>query len=194
MSEDHPRDISFLWNFWNSTDECNHTHDNVLYSITRKADDTSMCHLRYQTWLPCYILPFFVMPCSPIHPVALLPIFFVQYCQLCGISLLLDSHLVNIQQFLLKVCQTRFPQNSICSENSHEIPFAPDLDSTPNSPGILPCVWCTTEWHHTNTKQKSCLLVLMTQSHAMSDFHLFSASCLQDNNAKSAPSASSFSQ
>jgi hypothetical protein len=58
----------------------------------------------------------------------------------CGISLLLDSHLVNIQRFSLKVCHTRFPRNSIRSENSRKIPFAPDSDSTPNSPGIPPCV------------------------------------------------------
>ncbi len=45
--------------------------------------------------------------------------------------------------------------------------------STPNFSGILPCVWCTTEWHHTNTKRKFCLLVCMTQSHTMSDFHPF---------------------
>jgi hypothetical protein len=79
-------------------------------------------------------------------------------CQ-CGISLLLDSHLVNIQQFLLKVWQTRFPRNSICSGSSHKFPFAPDLDSTLNLPGIPPCVWCTTKWHYTSTKQKSCSLV-----------------------------------
>jgi hypothetical protein len=99
----------------------------------------------------------------------------------CGISLLLDSPLANIQQFLLKVCQTRFPRNSFCSGNSRKIPFAPDLDLTPNLPGIPPCVWCTAEWHHTNTKRKSCLLVWMMQSHAMSNFFLFSACHLQDN-------------
>ncbi len=42
----------------------------------------------------------------------------------CGISLLLDSHLSNIQRFLLKVHQTGFPRNSICSGNSCKIPFA----------------------------------------------------------------------
>jgi hypothetical protein len=73
----------------------------------------------------------------------------------CGISPLLDSHLANIQQFLLKVHQTRFPRNSICSANSHKIPFAWDLDLTPNPPGILSCVWCTTKWHYTNTNRKS---------------------------------------
>jgi hypothetical protein len=46
----------------------------------------------------------------------------------CGISLLLDSYLANIQRFLLKVRQTRFPRNSICSGNSRKIPFAPDSD------------------------------------------------------------------
>jgi hypothetical protein len=99
----------------------------------------------------------------------------------CGISLLLDSHLANIQQFLIKVCQTRFLQISICSGNACKIPFAPDSDSTPNLSGIPPCVWCTTEWHHTSTKQKSCSLVWMMQSHAMSNFCLFSSRCLQDN-------------
>ncbi len=108
----------------------------------------------------------------------------------CGISLLLDSHLANIQQFLLKIHQTRFSQNSICSGNSRKIPFARDLDSTSNSPGIPPCVWCTTEWHHTNTKRKSRLLVWMMQSHAMGDFCLFSARCLQENAAMSTPSVS----
>jgi hypothetical protein len=78
----------------------------------------------------------------------------------------------------------KFPQNS----------FALDLDSTPNLPENLPCVWCTTEWDHTNTKRKSCLLVWMTQSHAMSNFHPFSARCLQDNVATSMLSASLFSQ
>jgi hypothetical protein len=111
----------------------------------------------------------------------------------CGISPLLDSHLANIQQFLLKVCQTRFQRNSIHSGNSRKIPFARDSDSTPNSLGILPCVWCTTEWHHINTKWKSCSLVWMTQSHAMSNFRPFSARCLQDNAATSMPSASLFS-
>ncbi len=79
----------------------------------------------------------------------------------CGISLLSYSHLANIKQFLLKVSQTRFPQNSICSGNFREIPIPQDSDSTPILPGILPCVWCTTEWHHTNTKWKSRLLVWM---------------------------------
>ncbi len=50
----------------------------------------------------------------------------------CRISLLLDSHLANIQQFLQKVCQTRFPRNSIHSGNYRKIPFARDSDSTPN--------------------------------------------------------------
>ncbi len=112
----------------------------------------------------------------------------------CGISLLLDSHLANIQQFLLKVCQMRFPRNSIRSENSHKIPLTQDSDLTPNLPEIPPCVWCTTEWHHTNTKQKFCLLVWMTQSHAMSNFCPFPARCLQDNVAASTPRASSLSQ
>jgi hypothetical protein len=111
----------------------------------------------------------------------------------CGISLLLDSHLANCQQFLLKVCQMRFPRNSVCSRNSRKIPFARDSDSTPNLPGIPPCVWCTTEWHHTNSKQKSHSLVWMTQSHAMSNFRLFSARCLRDNAMTSMPSASLFS-
>jgi hypothetical protein len=48
----------------------------------------------------------------------------------CGISLLLDSHLANIWRFLLKICQTRILQNSICSGNSRKIPFAQDLNST----------------------------------------------------------------
>ena len=111
----------------------------------------------------------------------------------CKISLLLDSHLANIQQFLLKVRQTRFPRNSIRSGNSRKIPFARDSDSTPNLPGILPCVWCTTEWHHTNTKQKSHLLVWIRQSHAMSNFCPFSARCSWDNAARSTPSASLYS-
>ncbi len=110
----------------------------------------------------------------------------------CGISLLLDSHLANIQQFLLKVCQMGFPRNSICSGNSCKIPFAPDSDSTPNLPGIPPCVWCTTKWHHKNTKQKSRLLVWMTRSHAMSNFPPFSARCSRYNVATSTPSASLF--
>ncbi len=88
----------------------------------------------------------------------------------CGIPLLLDSHLANIQWFLLKVHQTWFPRNSICSGNSCKNPFGPDSDSTSNLPEIPPCVWCTTEWNHTNTKQKSCWLVWMTRSHAMSSF------------------------
>ncbi len=112
----------------------------------------------------------------------------------CAISLLLDSHLANIQHFFLKVRQTRFQQNYICSGNSHKILFAPDSDSTPNFPGIPPRVWCTTEWHHTNTKRKSCSLVWMRQSHAMSNFHPFSACCSQDNATTSIPSASLFSQ
>jgi hypothetical protein len=49
----------------------------------------------------------------------------------------------------------RFPQNSICSG------LGLNLDSS----GIPPCVWCTTEWHHTSTKRKSHSLVWMTQSH-----------------------------
>ncbi len=105
----------------------------------------------------------------------------------------LGPHLANIQQFLLKVRQTRFLRNSICLGNSREIPFTRDSDSTPNSPGIPPCVWCTTEWHHINTKQKSRLLVGMTQSHAMNDFRPFFACCSQDNAATSTPSASLFS-
>jgi hypothetical protein len=88
----------------------------------------------------------------------------------CGISPLLDSHLANIQRFLLKVHQTRFPRNSICSGNSHKIPFARELDSTPNLPGIPPCVWCTTEWHYTSTNRKSRSLVWITRSHATSNF------------------------
>ncbi len=112
---------------------------------------------------------------------------------MCGISPLLDSHKANIQQFLLKVHQTRFRGNSICSGNSHKISFARDLDSTLNLPGILPCVWCTTEWHHVNIKQKSRLIIWMTQSHAMSYFCPFSTRCLQDNAATSMPSASLFS-
>jgi hypothetical protein len=111
----------------------------------------------------------------------------------CENSLLLDSNLANIQQILLKVRQTSFPRNSIHSGNSRKIPFARDLDSTPNLPGILPCVWCTTEWHHTITKRKSCLLVWMTQSHAMSNIHPFFACCSQENAMTSTPSASLFS-
>jgi hypothetical protein len=75
----------------------------------------------------------------------------------CGISPLLDSHIANIQRFLLKVCQTRFLRNSICSGNSRKIPFSWDSDLTPNSPGILSCVWCTTEWHY---KHKSEILLV----------------------------------
>ena len=104
-----------------------------------------------------------------------------------------DSHLANIWQFLLKVRQMRTPQNYICSGNSLKIPFAQDLDSTPNLPRIPPCVWCTTEWHHTNTKRKSRLLVWMTQSHAMSNFFPFSARHLQDNATTSMLNASLFS-
>ncbi len=112
----------------------------------------------------------------------------------CGISLLLDSHLVNIQHFLLKVRQTRFLQNSICSGNSCKITFALDLDLTPNLPRIPPCVWCTNEWHHTNTKWKSRSLVWMMWSHAMSNFCQFSAHCFQDNVTTSTLRASLFSQ
>jgi hypothetical protein len=111
----------------------------------------------------------------------------------CEISPLMDSHLANTQQFLLKVCLTRLPRNSICSENSREIPFAWDSDSTLNLLGIPPCVWCTTEWHNTNTNQKSCLLVWITQNHAMSNFCTLSACCLQDNAATSTLSARLFS-
>ncbi len=50
--------------------------------------------------------------------------------------------------------------NSICS----------GLGLNSNLPEIPPCVWCTTEWHHTNTKRKSRSLVWMMQSHAMSNF------------------------
>ncbi len=110
-----------------------------------------------------------------------------------GFSLLSDSHLAIIQRFLLQVCQPRFLQNSICSGNSRKTPFAPNSDSTPNLPRFPPCVWCTTEWHQTNTKWKSCSLVWMTQKRAMSNFCLFSARCLRDNVATSMPIASLFS-
>ncbi len=76
----------------------------------------------------------------------------------------------------------KFPHNSICS----------GLGLNSNLPEIPPCVWCTTEWHHTNTKRKAHLLVWMTQSHAMSNFCPFSACRLQDNVATSTPGASSF--
>jgi hypothetical protein len=39
----------FLWNLMNSTDECTHTHVNILHSITRKADIIGMCNLKYRT-------------------------------------------------------------------------------------------------------------------------------------------------
>jgi hypothetical protein len=127
--------------------------------------------------------------------------------ELCCKSVMLYHFLVNLLKTtemtcnrmdigiqLLKVHQTRFLQKSICSGKSHKITLAPELDSTPNLPGIQPCVWCTTEWHHTNTKWKSLLLVRMTQSHAMSNFCPFSACCLQDHVMTSTPSASLFSQ
>ncbi len=91
----------------------------------------------------------------------------------CGILLLLDSHFSSYLAIHAKSLPNkihakfhllrRFLQNSICSG------LGLDLDSL----GILPWVWCNTKWHHTNTKWKSCLLVWMTRSHAMSNFHLF---------------------
>ncbi len=42
-----------------------------------------------------------------------------------------------------------------------------------NSSGILSCVLCNTKWHHTNTLWKSCLLIWMMRSHAMSNFGSF---------------------
>jgi hypothetical protein len=38
-----------LWNLMNPTDECTHTHDDILHSMTRKADYIGMCNLKYQT-------------------------------------------------------------------------------------------------------------------------------------------------
>ncbi len=104
------------------------TEDQKAYLLTKPLEDAAFFNLRH-------MLTHWLVICLWLRP---------SITRECRISLVSDSHLAYIQRFLLKVYQTRFPRNSICSGSSCKIPFVQDSDSTPNLPEILLCVWCTT--------------------------------------------------